>query len=318
MLTSPPAVLLLLALLADASATAQPPLPSCEASPHRIELLAAPTDKAPEVCISPDLPTTFRFDSPLPPGAVELQERERFEDVSTGTRSITVIPPKDLRSGERLKLVVRFTDGAAPTSATFELVGHPARAARQVEVFRNRRTVEDYQQEVKEKEARIRQIQSELGRAQAEGTGLGIMGLIASGLLKVDVTNLQGVLAKNLKSTITDPPANALRTQTVISYRSTTTRVEKDEDVMRVAVAMVMENPGTALWTAKDAALLVGKGQDVKQVKVWQLAPIPPGGSGLVVVETELLAQEARGTFTLKLWDENGGRLVTLGGVTFP
>jgi len=36
------------------------------------------------------------------------------------------------------------------------------------------------------------------------------------------------------------------------------------------------------------------------------------------MVETELLAQEARGTFTLKLWDANGGRLVTLGGVTFP
>lgn len=318
MVTSPPAVLLLLALLADASATAQPPLPSCEASPHRIELLAVPTDKTPEVCISPDLPTTFRFDSPLPPGAVELQERERFEDVSTGTRSITVIPPKDLRPGERLKLVVRFTDGAAPTSATFELVGHPARAARQVEVFRNRRTVEDYQQEVKEKEARIRQLQSELVRTQAEGSGLGITGLIASGLLKVDVKNVQGVLAKDLTSTITNPSANALLTPTVISYRSTTTRREKGEDVMRVAVAMVMDNPGTAPWTAKDAALLVGKGQDVKEAKAWQLAPIPPGGSGLVMVETELLAHEARGTFTLKLWDENGGRLVTLGGVTFP
>ena len=52
---------------------------------------------------------------------------------------------------------------------------------------------------------------------------------------------------------------------------------------MRVAVAMVMDNPGTAPRTVKDAALLVGKGQDVKQVKVWQLAPIPPEGSGLVM-----------------------------------
>jgi len=76
-----------------------------------------------------------------------------------------------------------------------------------------------------------------------------------------------------------------------------------------------MDNPDTAPWTAKDAALLVGKGQDMKQ---WQLAPIPPGQTGLVMVETELLAHEARGTFTLKLWDENGGRPVTLGGVTFP
>lgn len=214
--------------------------------------------------------------------------------------------------------MVRFTDGAAPTSATFELVGHPARAARQVEVFRNRRTVEDYQQEVKEKEARIRQLQSELVQTQAEGSGLGIMGLLASGLWKVDALNVQGVLAKNIKSTITMPSANALLTPTVISYHSTTKRREKGEDVMRVAVAMVMDNPGTSPWTARDAALLVGKGQDVKEVKARQLASIPPGQTGFVMVETELLAHEARGTFTLKLWDENGGRPVTLGGVTFP
>ncbi len=46
--------------------------------------------------------------------------------------------------------------------------------------------------------------------------------------------------------------------------------------------------------------------------------PIPPGQTGLVMVETELLAHEARGTFTLKSWDENGGRPVALGSVTFP
>ncbi|MFY0580892.1 hypothetical protein ACN28S_47570 [Cystobacter fuscus] len=56
----------------------------------------------------------------------------------------------------------------------------------------------------------------------------------------------------------------------------------------------------------------------MKEAKVWQLAPIPPGQTDLVMVETELLAHEARGTFTLKLWDENGDRLVTPGGVTFP
>ena len=137
-------------------------------------------------------------------------------------------------------------------------------------------------------------------------------------MLNVYAPNVQGVLAKNLTNTITKPSANALLTPTVISYRSITKRREKGEDVMRVAVAMVMENPGTAPWTAKDAALLVGKGHDMKEAKVRQLTPIPPGQTGLVVVETELLAQEARGTFTLKLWDENGVRLVSLGGVTFP
>jgi hypothetical protein len=39
---------------------------------------------------------------------------------------------------------------------------------------------------------------------------------------------------------------------------------------------------------------------------------------GSVLVETELTEREARQPFTLKLWDESGGRLVTLEGVTFP
>jgi hypothetical protein len=35
-------------------------------------------------------------------------------------------------------------------------------------------------------------------------------------------------------------------------------------------------------------------------------------------VEAELPQVEARGRFTLKLWDASGTRTVTLGGVTFP
>jgi len=49
---------------------------------------------------------------------------------------------------------------------------------------------------------------------------------------------------------------------------------------MRVGVTMIMDNPGTDPWSAQDATLLVGKGQDVKEAKVWQLAPIPPGQGG--------------------------------------
>jgi hypothetical protein len=53
---------------------------------------------------------------------------------------------------------------------------------------------------------------------------------------------------------------------------------------------------------------------------VWQSSPLLPGEEepGVVVVELELTAREARDTFTLKLWDESGKRLVTLGNVIFP
>jgi hypothetical protein len=82
---------------------------------------------------------------------------------------------------------------------------------------------------------------------------------------------------------------------------------------------MKLVNQGMQPWTLQGAAL-VGKGQEPKPVKVsWQPSPIPPSiEPDVVVVEWDLTAREARGSFTLKLWDESGSRLVTLGNVTFP
>ncbi len=37
-----------------------------------------------------------------------------------------------------------------------------------------------------------------------------------------------------------------------------------------------------------------------------------------IIIEAEASAKEARGTFTLKLWEAGGARAVVLGGVTFP
>jgi uncharacterized protein (TIGR02268 family) len=266
-----------------------------------------------EVCISPEQPITFRFDSPLVPGSLELQERERFEDVAPGMRSFTLHPPADLQTGERFKVVVRFADGAAPTSATFMLVGHPALGTRQVDVFRLKRTVEEYQRETQEERKKSQQLGQELERMRLEKGPGGITGLIASGLMALED---QSVKAEDITRGVTLPASNALRADKAISYRSTT----RAENVVRVAVAVMLVNLGTQPWTLKDAAL-VGKGQEPKPVKVsWQPSPILPGVKELevVVVEWELTAREVRGPFTLKLWDESGMRLVTIGNVTFP
>ena len=313
MLSLSSATFLALVLLVGASATAQPRLPDCEVSPSRLELPAEPTGKVEEVCISPELPITFRFDSPLVPGSVELQGRERFEDMSTGTRSFNILPPADLQTGERFKVVVRFADGAAPTSATFMLVGHPALGTRQVDVFRLKRTVEDYQRETQEEREKSQQLGQELERMRLEKGPGGITGLLASGLMAVDD---QGVKAKNITEGITQPASNALRPDRVISYRVTT----RAENVVRVAVAVKLVNPDTQPWALKNAAL-VGKGQEPKQMTVsWQPSPVLPGVEEpeVVVVEWELTARETRGPFTLKLWDESGKRVVTIGNVAFP
>ncbi|HYO52619.1 DUF2381 family protein [Archangium sp.] len=80
----------------------------------RIELAAEPGGEVPRVCMLPELGALFVFDSPLLPGGVEVQARERFVDVSVGTRSFTVIAPADLQTGERFKVVARFADGVTP------------------------------------------------------------------------------------------------------------------------------------------------------------------------------------------------------------
>ncbi|HSP80685.1 MAG TPA: DUF2381 family protein, partial [Myxococcaceae bacterium] len=190
-----PASLLALVLLTGSPTAAQPHLPDCAAFPSSIELPAEPTGHVHEVCISQGQPTTFHFDSTLAPGMVELQSRERFVDVSTGTRSFTVLPPADLQAGERLRATVGFADGAAPTGATFILVGHPALGMRQVDVFRHKRTVEDYQRETQEERKRSQQSARELALLRRENGPGGLTGLFAAGVMAL---NDQGVKAKEL------------------------------------------------------------------------------------------------------------------------
>jgi hypothetical protein len=63
----------------------------------------------------------------------------------------------------------------------------------------------------------------------------------------------------------------------------------------------------------------------LKPLPLWQPEPILSGqlGDGIevegsVVVEVLATAADARGTYTLTLWDAERQRTVTLGNVTFP
>jgi uncharacterized protein (TIGR02268 family) len=306
-------MLLALVLLVGAGATAQPLVPDCPATAPRIELSAKPDAQIPPVCISPKLPTTFWFDSELVPIPVEVHGRERFADVSTGTHSFTVIPRADLQTGEQFKVVARFADGAAPTSAPLQLVGHPSGAARQVEVFRHKRTVEDCQRELEEKDARLRQLEAELARVRAEGHGPSLSGLLAAGVMAPDET---GVVAKTLRRKGSPAPHDTLTVSRCVLYRSNPQRGEGEAPVVRVAGSVSLKNKG-APWTPVGAALVASNGM-TKELEVRTPEPVRSDGLGVVYVETELTAQEARRTFTLKLWDDSGTRLVTLDDVTFP
>jgi hypothetical protein len=71
------------------------------------------------------------------------------------------------------------------------------------------------------------------------------------------------------------------------------------------------------------AVLRGAKGEVLKPLALWAPEPVlptTPGGSdlGRIVVEVRATAEEARGAYTLTLWDAERTRTVTLGNVTFP
>jgi uncharacterized protein (TIGR02268 family) len=305
--------LLALALLATSPKAVEPSPPeACEtASPH-IELRAEPAATPPVVCISPGLSLTLRFDTPLRPESVKTQERERFEEVNPGQKTLTLVPPENLEAGERFKLDVCFADAAAPTCASFLLVAHPALGMQQVKVFREPRPVASYQEGEKVAQADAQHCREEVRQLRAErGAPEGLRGALASGLL-----GEKGIRSRSLMGSVTERKGNALRLGDVHSYRA----------LGRVAVAVELKNPGTVPWAAAGAVLRGPKGEVLKPLPLWQPEPVPPAEAGAlgtgkwrgVVVEVLASETEAQGTYTLTLWDADKQRTVTLGNVTFP
>jgi len=71
--------------------------------------------------------------------------------------------------------------------------------------------------------------------------------------------------------------------------------------------------------SAGQRLVLRGKaGEELKGLTVWQEVSMDSPMRVHVVVEAEATEKEARGHFTLKLWDEGGQRTITLGNVMFP
>jgi uncharacterized protein (TIGR02268 family) len=300
------APLLASAFLAISPEAAEPPRSDeCEGASPRVVLGARPSDRVPVVCIGSRLSTTFRFNSRILPESLEVQERERFEDIAVGPRSFTVIPPEHLAPGKRFEVEVCFADGEAPACASFMLVEHPGLAMQQVDVFRQTRPVAYYEQVAEEAQAEVRQCREEVRQLRGQlGVPEGLTGAIASGLVGVG-----GVPYKDLTERVVWQKESALVAKEVSGYRAQG----------RVAVVVALENPGAEPWNVAGAVLRGLKGDVLKPLFMWQPEPIPLGPRlGRVVVEVLATEKEARGTYTLTLWDANRTRTVSLGNVTFP
>lgn len=282
-------------------------LPACDSAQEQLYLPEEPEGRVYEVCISPGLATLIVFFSAeLKREHLTLEGADRFTVVEAGRRSISLLPSENVVPGERLKLTARFADGESPASISFVLVVHPARATRQVEVFRQKRTLASYQQAEKEKALHLQQCREETVRLRSEGGGpRGLTGLLAMKRL-----DKNGVTAKNVMKGVSLHPASALGLKDAISYRAN----------RLVAVEVSLEAPAGALpWTAAGAELVGPGRRTLRVLPLWQSQPIDPSViDGRVVIEAEATEQETRGSFRLKLWNEDGTRSVIVSGVTFP
>jgi uncharacterized protein (TIGR02268 family) len=207
---------------------------------------------------------------------------------------------------------VCFAGGAAPACATFELRAHPGLGMSRVEVFRQPIPVAYYQQEVREVRVDNQRLSEQVRQLRAErGLPDGLRGVLASGLMR----NV-GIACKAVLLESSEREGNVLRPKT-----GSICRAEG-----RVAVDLTITHSSAVPWTAAGAVLRSARGEVLKPLALWQQAPLfpsEPGAEGKpqwvrVVVEVQATAQEARGTYTLTLWDAEKKRTVTLGDVTFP
>ena len=301
-----PAASLLLALLATPPATGD-----WDAGGERhVELTADNAGQAHEVYISPNRLTGFVFHAPLQRGGVVVEERERFRAVTVDEAAglVTLLPSGALPLGGELLLTARFADGAVPGWATFRLVVHPTRAERQVEVFRQPRSAESYQQGERQERERAERCEARLAHVEAEAQRPGgLTGLIDAGLLGKG----KGVAVKRLTEDITQRPGEILQVRDAYSYRARE----------RVAVELWVENTGARPWTAEGLEAVEwvsAEGARLRVLRVWQPQPMVPGDRRQIVVEAEASSEQAQGTFLLKLGEAGGARTLTVRGVTFP
>jgi uncharacterized protein (TIGR02268 family) len=261
------------------------------------------------VCVSPDETTTFVFDASLAAGAVEFQPESRLADWAPGKEglSLYVIPRADYLPGERVRVTVRFADGAAPASATFWLVGHAASGTRRVGVFRHPRSADVLKKEKDEAQAEARQCQEDKARLLAERKEPG--GLMGAAWLERE----KDVESKVIWATLKHHPANALQAERAKSYSQPKGVTHPGSMVVRLQLA----NPGAEPWTAAGAVLKDSTGAEV-ELSAWQASAIAPGALGSVVVGAEREPGQLACPCNLKLWEAEGPRTVTLGNVTFP
>jgi len=305
---------LLLLLASPPEVEVRSPYPdACEESARTLTLSAESTWGSLEVCTSAELTTTFVFDSEV--ARVVLQDEAEFRRLDVDEGTVVLVPRKKSRLWKPSRMTVYFEGDAAPASVIFLLVPHPARLARQVEVFRFAHLEEPCEREVRQLSEENASLAQEVERLRAETRGQGsLTRLFTTGRME---PNRQGVIASDLSKSITRPLTDTLNVGEVLAYHYTVVISEGGEAQVRMALVLLLENVGTRPWKTARASL-VRDGVEVRPLEVWQAEPLAPEQRGLLILETELPERAAREKLTLQLWDEDGRRSVTIGNVGLP
>ncbi|WP_224370464.1 DUF2381 family protein [Hyalangium versicolor] len=296
---------LILALHASPAQADTPSYVECESASSRIDLLPKATAAPPKACISADIATAFTFNADVNRGLVAIQGRERFESFVVADRMIVLRPKSDLTPGERFLLSVPFLDGAAPGSATFLLIAHPALATRQIDVFRHARTVKAYQQEVQEVRAENAQLRNRVEQLESQVlTRGGLADLLANNF--IDPEGLKTALLNNL----TGIRGDALYVRNCLSLYAIAGA--------RAALKLTVAQSGAQEWSIKEIFLADEHGGVFKPITWLGTGPIPPGNAPYpVILEWQLDRSEIKRPFALIVVG-NDGRTVRVSKVLFP
>jgi uncharacterized protein (TIGR02268 family) len=236
------------------------------------------------VRVAANVATYLRFDAPIDKDSVEVEGRAaRFRLVDPGERTLTLEPAVEPGAGEKLRVRVRYKDGASPAYATLALVSHPTRVDKEVEVVRHPRT-------------------PEAASARCE-TG-GPAGLVLSGQL-----GRAGVQAMHFRGRAAPDNKSGLTAGEGTSYRAT---------LWSVVAVRITNLPGQKPWVPGSARLFSAEGTPVRVrlVRLRGKSQLQPGESADVVVEADVPIS-SNTLFRLELLDAEGGRLLPIHEVRF-
>jgi len=242
---------------------------------QQLVLARVPAGSEPELRMAPGIITVVRFDAEVVHVEVKGEGLGHRVWWDVAGHSLLLEPRGEWVSGRRLRLEVVLAQGPTRTRLVFQLVSHPGEVDAQVDV------------ELRPRSTRSEQ-EPEVASPRREGGPF-------SHMVFSEVMGKSGVAGSTFRGRTVGSGVSA---KSATDYRAESGR----------AIAFLVHNPeGARPWVASEVVRLSLAGEVSEGGVRWTVsmeAPIAPGGSGLVVVES---AEAAVGMPVLLEVREEGG-----------